>query len=81
MPPSLSLDITIYRDISAVKAEILLAVLAFSWTTWSFPSLPITKNGALNPIGRLSGSLVFALAGVLPLLLDAGWRAGRSAES
>jgi hypothetical protein len=55
-----------------VGCFVVLAILAFTWTTWSFPSLPITKNGALNPIGRLSASLVFTLAGLLPLLLQAG---------
>jgi hypothetical protein len=59
-----------------VSSFIILATLAFTWTTWSFPSLPITKNGALNPAGRLSGSLIFALAGLLPLLLEAGLASG-----
>ncbi len=68
-----------YRLALFAAVFIVLAVLAFSWTTWSFPSIPITKNGALNPIGRLSGSLVVALAGLLPLLLDAGWRGKRAA--
>ena len=44
-------------------------VAGFSWVTWSFPSLPITKDGALNPIVRLTGSLVLTLSALVPLLL------------
>ncbi len=47
----------------------VLCVAAFTWSTWAFPSLPITKAGALNPIGRFSGALVLAAAGLIPLLL------------
>ena len=54
-------------------------IAGFTWATWSFPSLPITKDGAVNPIARLTGGLVLALAGLLPLLLAAAWR-GRAAE-
>jgi hypothetical protein len=59
-----------------------LAIVAFTWTTWAFPSLPITKDPALNPISRLTGSLVFATTAVVPLLLAGSWgrgggRAGR----
>jgi hypothetical protein len=50
-----------------------LAIVAFSWTTWAFPSLPITKDPALNPMPRLTGSLVFATTAVLPVLLAGSW--------
>jgi hypothetical protein len=50
-----------------------LAIVGFTWTTWAFPSIPITSNAALNPIERLTGSLVLAFAGLLPLLLTAAW--------
>ena len=57
-----------------------LAVAAFTWTTWAFPSLPITKEAALNPMPRLTGSLTFAATAVVPLLLGAAWppRFGRA---
>jgi len=45
-----------------------------TWITWSFPTLPITKNGALNPITRTTGFIAMVLAGVAPLLLQAAWR-------
>jgi hypothetical protein len=57
-----------------------LAVAAFTWTTWAFPSLPITKEAALNPMPRLTGSLTFAATALAPLLLGSVWpaRAGRA---
>jgi hypothetical protein len=51
-----------------------LGIVVFTWTTWAFPSLPITKDPALNPISRLTGSLVFATTAVMPLLLAGSWR-------
>jgi hypothetical protein len=57
-----------------------LSVAGFTWVIWSFPSLPITKNAALNPIVRLSGSLVFALSALVPLLLAAAWRAAPAGD-
>jgi len=59
-----------------------LAVAAFTWTTWAFPSLPITKEAALNPMPRLTGSLSFAATAVVPLLLGAAWtaRTGRASR-
>ena len=55
----------------------IFMVAGFAWATWSFPSLPITKDGAVNPIGRLSGGLVLTFAGLVPLLLAAAWRDSR----
>jgi hypothetical protein len=52
----------------------VLAVAAFAWTTWAFPSLPITKQASLNPISRLTGSLAFAATALVPLLLGVAWR-------
>jgi hypothetical protein len=51
-----------------------LAIVAFTWTTWGFPSLPITKDPALNPMPRLTGSLVFTTTALLPVLLAGAWR-------
>ncbi|MFL6029296.1 MAG: hypothetical protein ACJ74D_04620 [Gaiellaceae bacterium] len=47
----------------------VLCVACFTWSTWAFPSLAITKEAALNPIVRFSGALTFAAAGLIPLLL------------
>ncbi len=67
----------------AVRAGILatyvagfyvLGVAGLTWSTWAFPSLPITKNDALNPIVRLTGSLVLAVPALVPLLLAFAWR-------
>jgi hypothetical protein len=52
-------------------------IAGFTWVTWSFPSLPITKDGALNPISRLTGALVLTFVALVPLLLDAAWRGER----
>ena len=56
----------------------LLATAGFTWIIWAFPSLPITKDAALNPIVRLSGSLVLMSAALVPWLLGSAWR-GRNA--
>jgi hypothetical protein len=47
----------------------VLCVAALTWSTWAFPSLPITKEAALNPIVRFSGALVLAAAALVPLLV------------
>jgi hypothetical protein len=69
------------RRLLAVYALALfvLAVAAFTWTTWAFPSLAITKEAALNPIIRLTGSLTFAATALVPLLCAVSW-SGRLAR-
>jgi len=64
----------------AVYATLLvgLALAAFTWVTWAFPSLPITKAPNVNPIIRLTGSLALASTALVPLLLSAAWRGLRS---
>jgi hypothetical protein len=52
----------------------VLAITAFTWTTWAFPSLPITKQASLNPMPRLTGSLAFAATALVPVLLGVAWR-------
>ena len=52
----------------------VLGVAGFTWITWSFPSIPITENLALNPVIRSAGALVLIAAGLVPLLLGAAWR-------
>jgi hypothetical protein len=46
-----------------------LCIAAFTWSTWAFPSLAITKEAALNPIVRFSGALIVSAAVLTPLLL------------
>lgn len=50
------------------------SALGFVWTTWAFVENPITKDESVNPIIRLSGSLVLASAALTPLLLTSAWR-------
>jgi hypothetical protein len=66
------------RRLPAFAALVTLFMVAgFTWVTWSFPSLPITKDGALNPIVRLTGSLILTFAALAPLLLATAWRGER----
>ena len=48
---------------------LVLAALGFVWVMWSFPSLPLTKVGALNPIPRLVGSALIPAGLLAPILL------------
>jgi hypothetical protein len=54
----------------------VLLLLGFEWVLWSFTELelPLVQDESVNPIVRLSGSLVVASAAITPLLLDAAWR-------
>jgi hypothetical protein len=54
-----------------------LSIAAFTWTTWAIPSLPITKDAAVNPIARLTGSLAFMATVLVPGLLAAPGRTQR----
>jgi hypothetical protein len=53
-----------------------LAVAGFVWVLWSFTELelPLVQDEAVNPIVRLSASLIVASAALLPLLLETAWR-------
>ncbi len=58
------------RRLSIFAAFLCVLCLAgLTWSTWAFPSLPITKEPALNPIVRFSGGLVLSAASLVPLLL------------
>jgi hypothetical protein len=52
----------------------LLCVAGLTWTTWAFPSLPISQE-TLNPIVRLSGGFVIGAGVLVPLLLQSGLKA------
>jgi hypothetical protein len=47
----------------------VLAIASFTWTTWAFPSVPLTTNPALNPIIRLTGEAALFAPVFVPLLL------------
>ena len=53
-----------------------LTTAGITWALWAFTELelPFTQDESVNPIVRLSGSLVVASAALVPLLLDAAWR-------
>jgi hypothetical protein len=50
---------------------LVVSTLAFAWVMWSFPSLPLTKVGALNPIPRLVGAALVPAGLLVAVLLDA----------
>lgn len=53
-----------------------LLVAGFTWVLWSFTELelPFVQDEGVNPIVRLTGSLVIVSGAMLPLLFDAAWR-------
>jgi hypothetical protein len=53
-----------------------LLIAGFTWVLWSFVELelPLVQDEAINPIVRLTGSLVILSGALLPLLLDSAWR-------
>jgi hypothetical protein len=56
----------------------VFGIAALTYTTWAFPSIPITK-APINPIIRLTGWLVLATPALIPLVLEDGWRGGKRA--
>ncbi len=54
---------------SFALAYLVLSALGFVWIMWSFPSLPLTQVGALNPIPRTAGAALVPLALIVPILL------------
>jgi hypothetical protein len=47
----------------------VFAVVGFTWTTWAFPSVPVTRDPSLNPIVRLTGEVALLAPAFVPLLL------------
>ena len=60
-----------------------LVTAGLTWVLWSFTELelPFVQDEGVNPIVRLSGSLVVVSAALLPLLLDAAWRGTEGVDS
>ena len=60
-----------------------LVTAGLTWVLWSFTELelPFVQDEGVNPIVRLSGSLVVVSAALLPLLLDAAWRGTERVDS
>jgi hypothetical protein len=60
-----------------------LVTAGVTWVLWSFTELelPFVQDEGVNPIVRLSGSLVVVSAALLPLLLDAAWRGTEGVDS
>lgn len=58
---------------------VVLLVLGGAWVTYSYATIPITAEEALNPIVRYTGAIVLLGAVALPLLLASAWR-GRGDE-
>ena len=55
--------------------DLWLVIAGLTWVLWSFTELelPFVQDEGVNPIVRLSASLVVAAGALLPLLLDAAW--------
>jgi hypothetical protein len=60
-----------------------LVTAGLTWVLWSFTELelPFEQDEGVNPIVRLSGSLIIVSAAFLPLLLDAAWRGAEGVDS
>lgn len=48
------------------------SALGFVWVMWAFPSLPLTENGAVNPIRRLVGAALVPAALLAPVVMQRG---------
>ncbi len=59
-----------------------LVTTGLTWVLWAFTELelPFVQDEGVNPIVRLSASLVVTSAALVPLLLDAAWRGADGRE-
>jgi hypothetical protein len=48
--------------------------LGGAWVTYSYSTLPITEDEALNPIVRYTAAIVILAAAAMPLLVGSAWR-------
>lgn len=60
-----------------------LVTAGLTWVLWAFTELelPFVQDEAVNPVVRLSASLVVTSAALVPLLLEAAWRGTETAET
>jgi hypothetical protein len=60
----------------------VLVIAGLVWVLWSFTEfeLPFVQDESVNPIVRLSASLIIMAGPLLPLLLDAAWRGADAVE-
>lgn len=52
-----------------------LALAGATWASWAYTALPISRDDALNPIIRITGTTVLVLGTLTPLLLEGAWSA------
>ena len=59
-----------------------LTIAGLTWVLWTFTELDLseTQDEGVNPVVRLSASLVVASAALVPLLLDVAWRGAQGDE-
>jgi hypothetical protein len=60
---------------------LVAAVAACAWAIWSNTSLSFSEDDSLNPIIRLTGTTILALAVLTPLLLQAAWTGSGQREA
>ena len=62
------------RRLAAFFSGLTVAVfLGGAWVTYSYSTLPITENEALNPIVRYTAAIVILAAAAMPLLVGSAW--------
>ena len=59
------------------SALTVVTFLGGAWVTYSYESLPITADEALNPIVRYTGAIVLLAAVAMPLLVASAWTGAR----
>ena len=65
------------RDLAGFFAVLtLLLFLGGAWVTYSYASLPITADEALNPVVRYTGVILLLAAVAMPLLIASAWKGG-----
>lgn len=61
-----------------VLSVLVLSAVGSTWVIWTNPTFEITRDYALNPVGRLGGTVVLVVGALTPLLLDRAWSATRT---
>lgn len=58
-----------------VLGAVGMSLAGSTWVIWTNPTFEITRDYALNPVGRLGGTTVLVVGAITPLLLDRAWPA------